>query len=111
MIAKVETVFIKTYKLEEAAQWYKTVFKLPIKWSNERAIAFEAGETDLTIVEETTFTPLPDAAFTLFAQDIDAFYNHLVKQQVETSTVQVWEHIRYLSFQDPAGNHLQVCQY
>lgn len=112
-LKRVETVFIKVSNLESAVKWYKEVLELSVKWKNVagKAVAFNVGDTDLTLVEDKNREIVTEPSFILFTDEINIFRDSLIQKDIEVSEVKEWYDLRYFSFKDIEGNCIEICSY
>ncbi|WP_180552053.1 VOC family protein (plasmid) [Staphylococcus haemolyticus] len=106
----IETVFIKVKDIYSSKKWYQNTLDLSLKWEDleKKVVAFDCGETDLTIVQEKNYVPYNDATFNILVDDIESFHNNLINKNVPLSKVQQWNDIYYFDIQDLDGNYLQI---
>lgn len=109
MIKKVETVFIRISDIKHSENWYQKVLRRPVKWKKPGIVAFDLGETDITLVQQE-LENTKDVIFNLLSDDLTEFREHLLSLGIDVSTVKVWENLRYLSFQDPDHNKIEVIE-
>lgn len=106
---KIETVFIKVKNINLSKNWYQNVLGLTVNWENKdkKVVAFNCGETDLTLVQEQNPIPYNDSTFNILVNDIENLHHQLSKKDILLSKIKQWNNIHYFELKDLDGNHLE----
>ncbi|QDP39370.1 VOC family protein [Radiobacillus deserti] len=110
---RIDTVFLKVKRFDEAIEWYKQVLGFEVRWVIEEGYAaMEVGETPLTLVQsEQNFQPIEDIQFNFYVSDIQEAYQHLKSHDVEVGEIVDHGDLQEFSFKDLDGNVLAVCYF
>lgn len=114
--------FLATTDGTRAAQFYERTLGLRLRYDDDFAVVFEAGNVELRIQKLERFAPQPFTVLGWQVSDIDAVVASLVSSGVQTERYPwlqqdesgIWpapSGARVVWFKDPDGNLLSVAQY
>lgn len=109
MIKKIETVFVRVSDISAAKKWYKKVLSKNIKWEMDKIVAFELGDTDLTLVEQEQ-EDLKDVTYNLLADNLETLRRNFIELGVKVSSIKYWKNIKYFTAWDPDSNKFEVIE-
>jgi catechol 2,3-dioxygenase-like lactoylglutathione lyase family enzyme len=115
MFQRIDTVFVPTRNIEEAANWYVNILGGTLGWKSDggeyQSIRF-GGETTLTLFltdDEMYFQP-KRAYFNFYVPDVLEAHSYLKANDVKVEDVAEYG-AKYFAFFDFDGNCLEVCEY
>ena len=111
---QIGSVFVPVSDMQRAIEWYSRLLGQPVKETTYAGKIYDlplVGEVGLILDGHKPVQNSSQPLFFFWTADIQAAYDFLKANQVElTSLVEDIGSVKTLSFRDPDGNLLMVCQ-
>lgn len=116
LFQRIDAVFVRVKNLEKAIEWYTKNLGLSVRWRNDEGgyAAIEIGGMPITleaVKDIEGFKPYEEAAFIIFARDIEEAHGSLTSLEVETGPIETLYDVRWFNFKDQDGNTIKVCNF